>query len=156
MAMKVCLTPEMAARNEVPRQTEGDCTTTITSRSASGMKMNFVCTNPPSKGEGTYTFSGDKAYTAHMAIQSTRNGKPETTTIQRQRQMAECRMRLCHAHGCAQSSQKIVESSRLRVRNRRVQLMEGTFSPREIPGCPPGFFNLPDVPGAKRRVPVRV
>jgi hypothetical protein len=82
MAMKVCLTPEMAARNEVPRQTEGDCTTTITSRSANGMKMNFVCTNPPSKGEGTYTFSGDKAYTAHMAIQSTRNGKPENTTIQ--------------------------------------------------------------------------
>lgn len=82
MAMKVCLTPDMAARNEVPRQTEGDCTTTITSRSASSMKMNFVCTNPPSKGEGTYTFSGDKAYTAHMAIQSTRNGKSENTTIQ--------------------------------------------------------------------------
>lgn len=81
MAMKVCLTPEMAARNEVPRQTEGDCTTTITSRSANGMKMNFVCTNPPSKGEGVYTFSGDKAYTAAMTIQSARNGKPETTTI---------------------------------------------------------------------------
>ena len=81
MAMKVCLTPEMAARNEMPRQTEGDCTTTITSRSASGMKMNFVCTNPPSKGEGVYTFSGDRAYTAAMTIQSARNGKPETTTI---------------------------------------------------------------------------
>lgn len=81
MTIKMCLTPEMAARNEVPRQTEGDCTTTITSRSANSMKMNFVCTNPPSKGEGVYTFSGDKAYTAAMTILSTHNGKTETTTI---------------------------------------------------------------------------
>ena len=81
MSMKVCLTPEMAARNEVPKQTEGDCTTTITSRTASSMKMSFVCTNPPSKGEGVYTFAGDKAYTAAMTIQSERKGKAETTTI---------------------------------------------------------------------------
>ncbi len=81
VTMKMCLTPEMAARNEVPRQTEGDCTTTITSRTAASMKMTFVCTNPPSKGEGVYTFSGDKAYTAAMTIQSARKGKPETMTI---------------------------------------------------------------------------
>ncbi len=81
MSVKVCITPEMAARQEMPTQTEGECTTTITSRSASSMKMNFVCKNPPSTGEGTYTFSGDTAYTMKMVMQSTRNGKPETMTI---------------------------------------------------------------------------
>lgn len=81
MTMKVCLTPEMAARNEVPRQTEGDCTTTITSRTTASMKMAFVCTNPPSKGEGTYTFPSDKAYTMAMTISAERKGKPSTMTL---------------------------------------------------------------------------
>lgn len=81
VSMKVCITPEMAARQEMPTQTEGDCTTTITSRSASAMKMNFVCKNPPSSGEGTYTFSGDTAYTMKMVMKSVENGKPQTITI---------------------------------------------------------------------------
>lgn len=81
MSMKVCITPEMAARQEMPTQTEGDCKTTITSRSANGMKMNFVCQNPPSSGEGTYTFNGDTSYTMKMVMQSVQNGKPQNVTI---------------------------------------------------------------------------
>jgi hypothetical protein len=81
VAIKTCVTPEMAAKQELPTQTEGECTTTVTSRSASVMKMNFVCKNPPSSGEGTYTFSGDTAFTMKMLVKTTRNGKPETTTI---------------------------------------------------------------------------
>jgi hypothetical protein len=81
MGMKVCITPEMAARSEMPSQKEGDCTTNITSRTASGMKMSFVCTNPPSKGDGTYTFSGDTAYTMAMTIQSTQDGKTQNMTL---------------------------------------------------------------------------
>lgn len=81
MAIKVCITPEMAARQEMPTQTEGDCKTSITSRSANTMKMNFVCQNPPSSGEGTYTFNGDTAYTMKMVMQSVQNGKPQNVTI---------------------------------------------------------------------------
>ena len=81
MAMKVCITPEMAAKQDMPVQTEGDCTTTITSRSANTLKMNFVCKNPPSSGEGTYTFSGDTAYTMKMLMKSTHQGKPVSTTL---------------------------------------------------------------------------
>lgn len=81
MAMKVCITPEMAAKQEMPMQNEGDCTTRITSRSTSAMKMSFVCKNPPSSGEGTYTFSGDTAYTMKMVMNSTHQGKPQTTTL---------------------------------------------------------------------------
>jgi hypothetical protein len=91
-SLKVCVTPEMAARAELPSQTEGSCTNTITSRSASALKMKFVCTNPPSSGEGTYTFNGDKAYSMKMVMQSTRNGKPESMTVEGQGQWmsADC------------------------------------------------------------------
>jgi Protein of unknown function (DUF3617) len=81
MAVKVCITPEMAARQDMPVQTEGDCTTTIISRSANTLKMNFACKNPPSSGEGTYTFSGDTAYTMTMLMKGTQQGKPVSTTL---------------------------------------------------------------------------
>jgi Protein of unknown function (DUF3617) len=81
MAMKVCITPEMAAKQDMPVQTEGECTTTVTSRSANTLKMNFVCKNPPSSGEGTYTFSGDTAYTMTMLMKSTKQGKPVSSTL---------------------------------------------------------------------------
>lgn len=84
MAMKVCITPEMAARNDMPSQTEGDCTTTITARSGNILKMSFACKNPPTKGEGTYTFSGDTAYAMKMVMTSTEGGKPQTTTMEGQ------------------------------------------------------------------------
>lgn len=81
MVMKVCITPEMAAKQDMPMQTEGDCTSAVTSRSANALKMNFVCKNPPSTGEGTYTFSGDTAYTMKMVMNTTHKGKPQTVTM---------------------------------------------------------------------------
>ena len=82
MAMKVCITPEMAARSELPSQSEGDCTTTVVSRSGNTLKLKFACSKPPSTGEGTYTFSGDTAYTARTVLTQTEGGKPRTTTIE--------------------------------------------------------------------------
>lgn len=81
MAMKVCISPEMAARSEMPSQTEGDCKTTVTARSGNTMKMSVACKNPPSTGEGTYTFSGDTAYTMKMVMNTTHQGKTETMTM---------------------------------------------------------------------------
>ncbi len=81
MAVKVCITPEMAARQALPTQTEGDCTTQVVSRSANTLKLSFVCTQPPSTGEGTYTFRGDTAYDMTMRVNSTHKGKPQSTTI---------------------------------------------------------------------------
>jgi len=84
MAMKVCITPEMAARNDMPTQTEGDCTTTVTSRSGNTMKMKFTCAKPPSSGEGTYTFMGDTAYSMKMVMTSQHQGKPQNMTMEGQ------------------------------------------------------------------------
>jgi hypothetical protein len=81
VVMKVCITPEMAAKQDMPMQNEGDCTSTVTSRSASALKMSIVCKNPPSTGEGTYTFSGDTAYTMKMVMNTTHKGKPQTMTL---------------------------------------------------------------------------
>lgn len=81
MTVKVCITPEMAARAEMPSQTHGECTSSLVSRSGGTIKSKFSCTNPPASGEGTYTFSGDKAYTMHMVMQTMRNGKPESMTM---------------------------------------------------------------------------
>lgn len=81
VSMKVCISAEMAARSEMPSQVEGDCTTTITSRSGNMLKMHFVCKNPPTEGDGTYTFNGDTAYTMKMAMKTSRNGKSESMTM---------------------------------------------------------------------------
>ena len=81
ISVKVCITPEMAAKQQMPTQTEGDCTSKIDTRSGNTMKFSFVCTKPPSSGEGTYVFTSDKAYTMKMAIQSAQNGKTHNTTM---------------------------------------------------------------------------
>jgi hypothetical protein len=82
MAVKVCITPEMAARQELPVQTEGDCTTRVISRTGNTLKMSFTCSNPASSGEGTYTWRSDKAYDMTMLVRSTQNGKQVSTTIE--------------------------------------------------------------------------
>jgi hypothetical protein len=65
---KVCVTKEMAARNEAPVQTKGNCTTTRSPMVGNTMKMHFTCTNPASAGDGEITFQGDNAYHMHMTM----------------------------------------------------------------------------------------
>ena len=81
MAVKVCITPEMASRQQMPTQTEGDCTSNIDSRSGNTMKFSFSCTNPVSSGEGTYVFESNKAYSMKMAIKSQQGGKVQNMTM---------------------------------------------------------------------------
>jgi hypothetical protein len=65
---KVCVTKEMAARNEAPVQTQGNCTTSRSPMVGNAMKMHFTCTHPASSGEGEITFHGDNAYHMHMTM----------------------------------------------------------------------------------------
>lgn len=82
MSVQVCVTPEMAAQQEVPVQKEGDCTTKVQSRSGNTMKVAFSCKNPPSSGEGTYVFRGDTGYDMKMLVKTTEGGKSVTTTME--------------------------------------------------------------------------
>lgn len=77
MAVKLCMTQEMIDRNAVAPQ-DGDCTHTNSTRSGKTMKFSFVCTKPPSSGEGEVTFTSPEAYTSRVVVQTTRRGKPET------------------------------------------------------------------------------
>jgi Protein of unknown function (DUF3617) len=80
MSSRICMTQEMVERNEIPAQ-QGDCRTTSQQRTGNTMKFAFSCTNPPSSGEGTYTFVSSEAYTVKMAVHSTMQGKRETMNM---------------------------------------------------------------------------
>ena len=75
-AVKVCMTKEMVERNEVATQ-QGDCKHTTSPRTGNTMKFSFVCTKPPSNGEGQVTFVSPEAYAMKMTLNTTANGKPE-------------------------------------------------------------------------------
>lgn len=81
MSVKMCITKEMAERNEMPQQQQGDCKTTQSPRSGNTMKISYTCTQPPSSGEGVMTFNGDTAYTMKMNTTSTIKGKAEKMTM---------------------------------------------------------------------------
>ncbi len=80
LAIRMCFTKEMVERNELPAQ-EGDCKTTVSPRTGNTMKMRFVCTKPPSNGEGEMTFVSAQAYTSRMTVNTTANGKAEKVTM---------------------------------------------------------------------------
>jgi hypothetical protein len=77
---KICMTKDMVERNELPAQ-QGDCKSSSSPRSGNTMKMSFVCTQPPTSGEGTVTFLSPEAYSMKMAMKSTVQGKTETMTM---------------------------------------------------------------------------
>ena len=81
MSTRTCMTKEMVERNEVPAQ-KGDCKTTKQTKSGNTMKFAYTCANPPSTGEGEYTYMGSEAYKSKMVINTTRGGKPETMTLE--------------------------------------------------------------------------
>jgi hypothetical protein len=81
MALKVCLTKEMVERNHFATQ-QGDCQHTQSPRTGNVMKFSFVCTKPPSSGEGQVTFNGSESYTMQMTTTSTARGKPEKMSME--------------------------------------------------------------------------
>lgn len=91
MNLKVCITKEMAERNEVGAQ-EGDCKTTYSPRAGNTMKYSFTCANPPSSGQGEVTFLGPEAYRSKMAMTTTHKGKAEKMDMEGQGKWlgAEC------------------------------------------------------------------
>lgn len=82
MAVKVCLTPEMAARNEVAPAQRGSCTHTPSPRTGNTQKFSYVCTQPPSHGEGQVTFTSPEAYSMAMKTVTTIKGQEETMDMQ--------------------------------------------------------------------------
>ncbi|RYF39818.1 MAG: DUF3617 domain-containing protein [Comamonadaceae bacterium] len=82
ISARICMTKEMVEQSPVPMQQQGDCKFTTQQRSGNTYKMAYSCANPPSSGEGEYTFLGPEAYKGKMTVVSNPRGKPETMTME--------------------------------------------------------------------------
>lgn len=86
MAVKMCMTQDMIDRNAMANPQTNDsrsgCTHTNSPRSGNSMKFSFVCTQPPSSGEGQITFTSAEAYSMKMSTTSLVQGKPEKIDMQ--------------------------------------------------------------------------
>lgn len=81
MAVRICITKDMAARNEAPAQNQGDCKRESMQRSGNTTKFKFVCAKPPSSGEGEVTVHNAESYTMKMKMSG---GGSEQMTMEAQ------------------------------------------------------------------------
>ena len=83
-SVKVCVTPEEAAKPPEMRSNAGQCTQKNMQRSGNTIKFKYECTQPPSAGEGEMTFVSDKAYSGKTVMSSLDANKPRQTTLEMQ------------------------------------------------------------------------
>ena len=77
---KVCMTKEMAQRNEISSGKE-DCTHSTSPRSGNTMKFSIKCTNPPSSGEGQVTFVSPESYSVRVSMSTTEQGNVQKVNM---------------------------------------------------------------------------
>lgn len=85
MTIRICKTQEMIDRNELgtsQSSNHAECTQTNSPRVGNTMKFSFVCTKPPSSGEGQVTFTSSEAYSMKMSTTGTMRGSPEKMEMQ--------------------------------------------------------------------------
>lgn len=80
---KVCVTPEMAARQQLPMQqgSKGNCKFEQGPTVGNTMKYSYSCTTPQTRGEGTAVFSSPTAYTATVRVTTAMAGTTDTSNM---------------------------------------------------------------------------
>ena len=79
--MLYCLTPEEAAKADIPSHDE-DCTHTITQRTPNSMKMRFVCKDESrAEGEGDFKFTGNAGYSGQFKVRMLADGQPASAEM---------------------------------------------------------------------------
>jgi hypothetical protein len=81
ITISACVTPEMAARKELPLNQKGRCTSKQ-EPVAGGMNVSFTCTDPASSGNGQIRFNGDTAYTMTMNVTNNSGTGPQQATVE--------------------------------------------------------------------------
>jgi len=80
-SVRVCVTKENATQKFIP-SSDGQCQQTIVRQTGNSVWFKFACKgNPPSSGEGEYTFSGDSAYKGRMTVKTKTQGRTETVQM---------------------------------------------------------------------------
>jgi len=83
MSVKYCLTPERAARDEIPVDQDGKCKQASMNRSGNTIKFTVECTGERAgKGEGEITFVSPKEHKGKMKITSARGGRDHTMEME--------------------------------------------------------------------------
>ena len=77
----MCLTKEMVERNEIPAQ-QGDCKMSNQQRTGNTLKVNFICTNPPSSGESQMTINSPESYAMKTTATSSIDGRVEKMSVE--------------------------------------------------------------------------
>lgn len=81
--MRLCITPEQAARGEMPTKEEGRCKRTNQSRSGKTVRFAFACEGePPTRGEGEVTFVSSTQQRSAVTMTTTRGGRSEQMQMQ--------------------------------------------------------------------------
>lgn len=75
-----CVTPDMAARRQIPTGQPGDCKSKNTDI-AGGMNVSFTCANPKSSGEGKVMFTGEQAFNMQLVVTTSARGTPEQVNV---------------------------------------------------------------------------
>lgn len=79
--IRICLTPELIARGELPQQ-EG-CQQEIVEQSSTKLRVRFACTtNPPARGEGEIVLHSDTHYSGKATLDTQIAGVAERMQIQ--------------------------------------------------------------------------
>lgn len=76
---KACITPAMAARQQVPMQQRGSCTYRFDPPQGSTISYAFSCSSPVARGEGSAVFSSPTSYSASTRISGGENGEHSMT-----------------------------------------------------------------------------
>jgi len=80
MAIRMCMSKEMLEQNRW-QKTEGSCKNTSMNHTGNTWSWKFTCTQPPSEGEGSTTFTDSTSYNSDIRITTQRNGQPQTVTM---------------------------------------------------------------------------
>lgn len=80
IAVNSCITPEMAARKQIPTGQPGNCSSNNVPLS-DGMQIAFSCTDPASSGKGRLRYIGDSAFDMTLDVTTSARGKPEQMKV---------------------------------------------------------------------------
>ncbi len=81
LQIKMCITPDMAAVNDMPIYEDGNCSQKHSAVVGKTMKVSFTCSTPKARGDGQVTFHSNTDYSMKMKVSTDNAGKPDVVNM---------------------------------------------------------------------------